>query len=482
MTTLQHIETAFVTWAQTNEDIRGAFVVGSQARTDHPADEWADLDIILFARNVERYQNATDWLAAFAPVWISLAGRTIAGDPERLVLFEGGAQVDFVFHSNDVLSQVPQMLASGNIPDTIRRGTRVLLDKDGALAQMQAPSHPPAHPPAPRPPDAAAFQEALDAFWFQAVYCARQLRRDELWMFQNGSTGMQWRLLQMAEWRARAAHGGEYDTWHGGKFIAEWAGADVYADLRRTFARLDRQDGWQALQARLEVFHRLAQDVAAQWGLPYPAALAAQIGAYVTDLQRGAWTVTPEQIFRLEPQTVTLVDFPADGFILDIGGGGEGLIGQLKPGRVVAIDVNRRELEETAPGALKIVMDAGALQFLDGAFDAATACFALMFIPAADHSRVFAEVFRVLAPGGRFLVWDGALPTRPADVPAVQRIVAFALTAYLPERTIETGYGTLWPPQAYDLAYYMNLAQTAGFEVVEQAQQGRVLSLVLRKP
>lgn len=478
MTTLKHIETTFTAWAQANDDIRAAFVVGSQARTDHPADAWADLDIILFARNVEHYQNTTDWIAVLAPVWIALAGRTVAGDPERLVLFEGGVQVDFVLHSSDVLAQVPQMLASGNIPDTIVRGTRVLLDKDGALAQMPAPSR----PRAPQPPDAATFRDALDNFWFSAVYCAKQLRRGELWMFQNGSGGMQWRLLQMAEWHARAVHGGDYDTWHGGKFIAEWADADVFADLRRTFAHLDTLDGWQALQARLDVFHRLAQDVAAQYGLPYPTDLAAQIGDCVTGLRRGAHTVTPEQIFRLEPQTVTLADFPADGFVLDIGGGGEGLIGQLKPGQVVAIDVNRRELEEAGPGALKVVMDARHLQFLDGAFDAATACFALMFIPAVDHPRVFAEVFRVLAPGGRFLIWDADLPTRPPDVPAAQRIVAFTLTVHLPEQTVETGYGTPWPSQAYDLAYYTNLAQAAGFEVVEQAQQGRVLSLVLRKP
>jgi len=282
MTTLKHIETTFTAWAQANDDIRAAFVVGSQARTDHPADEWADLDIILFARNVEHYQNATDWIAAFAPVWIALAGRTVAGDPERLVLFEGGMQVDFVFHSSDVLAHVPQMLASGNIPDTILRGARVLLDKDGALTQMPSP----ARPRAPQPPDAATFREALDNLWFSAVYCAKQLRRGELWMFQNGSGGMQWRLLQMAEWHARAVHGEAYDTWHGGKFIAEWADADVYADLRRTFAHLDKLDGWQALQVRLVLFHRLAREVATRWGLEYPAALEAWIAACIEGLRQ----------------------------------------------------------------------------------------------------------------------------------------------------------------------------------------------------
>jgi aminoglycoside 6-adenylyltransferase len=97
MNKLQQIEAAFTTWAQANDEIRAAFVVGSQARIDHPADEWADLDIIMFARNVERYQDTTDWIEALAPVWIAIVGRTVAGDPERLVLFEGGVQVDFVF-------------------------------------------------------------------------------------------------------------------------------------------------------------------------------------------------------------------------------------------------------------------------------------------------------------------------------------------------------------------------------------------------
>ena len=35
----------FSEWAQTQPDIRLAFVIGSRARVeDHPADEWADLD------------------------------------------------------------------------------------------------------------------------------------------------------------------------------------------------------------------------------------------------------------------------------------------------------------------------------------------------------------------------------------------------------------------------------------------------------
>ena len=37
-----------------------------------------------------------------------------------------------------------------------------------------------------------------------------------------------------------------------------------------------------------------------------------------------------ERIFRLEQQTVLIDDFDCQGYILDIGGGGTGIIGLLK--------------------------------------------------------------------------------------------------------------------------------------------------------
>ena len=43
---------------------------------------------------------------------------------------------------------------------------------------------------------------------------------------------------------------------------------------------------------------------------------------------------------------------------MDIGGGGRGVIGELKGKQVIAIDINKRELEEAPDGPLKVVMDA----------------------------------------------------------------------------------------------------------------------------
>jgi ubiquinone/menaquinone biosynthesis C-methylase UbiE len=189
---------------------------------------------------------------------------------------------------------------------------------------------------------------------------------------------------------------------------------------------------------------------------------------------------TPEErIFFFDRQEVTVDDFEAEGHILDIGGGGEGIIGRLKGEQVIAIDPSKRELQEAPPGPLKVVMDAADLQFLDETFATATSFFTLMYIKAFEHQRVFEEVFRVLKPGGRFLIWEVDLPPRLAED---KDIAVLPLTVSLSNAEVETGYGVQWPEKEQDLTHYTELADTAGFDVADKWQEGRVLFLELRKP
>jgi len=190
-------------------------------------------------------------------------------------------------------------------------------------------------------------------------------------------------------------------------------------------------------------------------------------------------TVAEDRIHFFDRQPVEVEDFEADGYILDIGGGGEGIIGRLKGAQVVAIDPNPRELKEAPPGPLKIVMEAQDLRFLDNTFGTATSFFTLMYIEPAVKPEVLGEVYRVLAPGGVFLIWDVVLP-RCLDED--KDIVAFLLQVRLPGEEISTGYGARWPEVQQDLEAYVRLAEGVGFEIVEQREQDHLLFLMLRKP
>ncbi len=93
----EQLTEAFVEWAQTEQAVRMAFVVGSRARVDHPADEGSDLDIVFVVTDANPYLSATGWIEGLGNprlMFIQEQGDGLL--KERRVLFEGGLGVDFI--------------------------------------------------------------------------------------------------------------------------------------------------------------------------------------------------------------------------------------------------------------------------------------------------------------------------------------------------------------------------------------------------
>ena len=188
----------------------------------------------------------------------------------------------------------------------------------------------------------------------------------------------------------------------------------------------------------------------------------------------------PQEGKKIEQQSVMIEDFAAQGFILDIGGGGEGVIGQLKGDQVIAIDISKRELEEAPSGPLKIVMDARDLKFLDGTFNTATVFFTFMYINSNDHQKVFEELHRVLIPGGRLLIWDVVFPELTDKK---KNMALFPFKFILPDKEIRTGYGVRRPEGEQDLTHFMELAKKTGFQIVTHEEKDRWFFLeVVKSP
>ncbi|MFX1317948.1 MAG: class I SAM-dependent methyltransferase [Promethearchaeota archaeon] len=185
-----------------------------------------------------------------------------------------------------------------------------------------------------------------------------------------------------------------------------------------------------------------------------------------------------DAMFLLDQQKCVVANFDSSGWILDIGGGGEGIIGRLKGSNVVAIDIRREELDEAPSGPLKLIMDATNLQFLDHTFDTVTAFFSLMYFTHETRPQVFHEVARVLTPGGKFYLWDVTIP--PATDPT-KRVFAVLLNIQLPHETIQTGYGVTWQDREQTLDDYLQLGQETGLKVVSQQTTGHLFSIKFKK-
>jgi ubiquinone/menaquinone biosynthesis C-methylase UbiE len=191
-----------------------------------------------------------------------------------------------------------------------------------------------------------------------------------------------------------------------------------------------------------------------------------------------------DMIFHyIEKQRVSLKNLMIKRKILDIGGGGEGIIGKIFQDTVVSIDPSKKELEEAADGPLKIVMDGTDLKFLDETFASSTSFFTFMFIPNSKHEAVIKEIYRVLKTGGKFYIWDVKIPEfdESLGLNKDKTLYVVPLLVNFENEEIDTGYGTKWYTKTQSQKYFINLCESIGFKLISNSENGETFKLVFIK-
>ena len=110
-------------------------------------------------------------------------------------------------------------------------------------------------------------------------------------------------------------------------------------------------------------------------------------------------------LYSVPMQEIHLERIDADGYILDIGGGGEGLVSRIEGGRVCSVDISMTKLRDAqlyGSDAQWIVSDGRNLCLRENTFSVATVWFSLGYLGDWQSKRsVFTELTRVLKSEGK---------------------------------------------------------------------------------
>jgi len=167
-----------------------------------------------------------------------------------------------------------------------------------------------------------------------------------------------------------------------------------------------------------------------------------------------------------------------EGFIVDVGAGGEGVIAKTSGGNTVGLDISKREIDEArSRGSLAhwVLCDACSMPFRDGSFDVATFFFSLMYIKTPNRKRaVFVEAKRVLKSDGLLCLWDAIIREKP------DLYVVFVDISLPDGEEIFTGYGVKGKEKEQTLELISNLALQAGFEATKIESQKNLIEACFR--
>ncbi len=269
-------------WATQRSDIQAVLLIGSLARGEQAADEWSDVDLILFADDCEVYAGDGAWLSAFGEVLVPVFERHQSGDGEWLVLFADGLKADF--YVTPSAADLTSVIAQASYNFVIRRGAQVLYSRPGTEIELPSVGVEPA-----AQPDTSDFLGLIQAMLLNSHKMAKFTRRADLVRAKLVLESlMRPALLTMIAWHAQAMFGAERDTWYNGRYLSEWADPRVMLALPNTYGGYTVEETWRSLFGTLILFRWLAEETAVSWQYAFPVEAADQVMAWIREMYLAA--------------------------------------------------------------------------------------------------------------------------------------------------------------------------------------------------
>jgi aminoglycoside 6-adenylyltransferase len=289
----QHILERLTRWGRARDDVRAIVVTSSRASPLAPIDALSDFDPIIVVTEVRPYYDDRGWLGDFGPVLV------VYRDPIRredrletfgyVTQYENGLKIDFTLWPVPRLAQIttqitPQITAAPTLPDEFDAGYRVLLDKDGLTVGWPPPTF---RAYIPAPPAEADYLTRVELFFHEATYVAKYLWRDDLvaarHILENGM--LQANLYPMLVWRSEIDHGWTVKPGQYGRRLKRWLRPELWVMLEATYVNADVAANWEAMFRMIDLFRKVAVEVASVLGFSYPHALDERAVRYLRRVQ-----------------------------------------------------------------------------------------------------------------------------------------------------------------------------------------------------
>jgi aminoglycoside 6-adenylyltransferase len=267
-------------WAERHPAIRVLILESTRANPRASLDILSDYDFLLVVSDVDPFVNDVQWLSDFGVPLVRFGDQGPELGMEtcaRLVLYADGTKIDYIIWPVAMLERV---LEQPKLPDVLDVGYQVLLDKDGLTQGLLPPTYTAHIPPKPTEPE---FLALVEEFWWETIYVAKTLWRDELTQAKYSFDEVMKRqlLIKLLEWRVEIDHDWSLRPGILGKGLKKHLDPETWSAFAATYCGPDLEENWRALFATTDLFRSIAGEVAQALGYTYADDLDRDVTEYL---------------------------------------------------------------------------------------------------------------------------------------------------------------------------------------------------------
>lgn len=271
-------------WANNQTSVRAMLLTSSRANDRSPTDILSDYDVILAVSKTRPFSQNEHWLQDFGKVLVRFrdTGQLYGlRTHHRLVLYEDGTKIDYTIWPIALLRRI---LNEPHLPHVLDHGYQVLVDKDSLAYGLNPPTYT-AYIPAK--PTAKEFYALVEEFWWETIYVAKNLWRDELIQAKyNLDFVMKYQLLRrLLEWRIEIDHNWSWKPGATGRGLKKLLPSETWSAFASTYVGADLDENWEALFKTTSLFRSIAIEVANALGYDYPYDLDDRVTSYLQSIR-----------------------------------------------------------------------------------------------------------------------------------------------------------------------------------------------------
>jgi len=281
-----------VAWAERTDGIRAMILTSTRARDEGPVDEFSDYDVILAVTDPASFAHGDlGWQAAYGTPLVrwgdedQLHGRTTYF---RGVIYEDQVKVDYSIWPDALLEAVAER---DTLPPGLDHGYRVLLDKDERTRRWPQPT---CTAYVLGKPTEVEYQALVEEFWWGTTYAAKALRRGELFFANSFMLEHDLKILtlrRMLEWRIAVDRAWSFAPGVYGRGLERHLDHKTLRELTDISASLDPGEIWTALSRLIDLFRRVASEVALALGYAYPREIDERMSAHLTAVRAASRSI-----------------------------------------------------------------------------------------------------------------------------------------------------------------------------------------------